>query len=585
MKSNGRKKSSQEASAFSSELFRNRNKHNRINSITRAVFASEAKFFKYSDQAEKISNIKTVNPDSSKITVSEILEICQERDLDKVFEIDLHGRELTVFPDLQSFKKLKILDLSGNHLTAICGLQFTKELKELKLYDNNIEVIDGLHCVSDLCSLQLQHNKIVRIGGGLVSLKNLKIVRLDSNKITKLEAYELTNCVNLTTLDISDNRLDSLSVVNCLPNLLELFASGNQLRTTGDLTKCKKLQEIDLSRNELTELSGLANLPNLQILDVSENYLTSLKSVKKLRSLEELRVNSNRIKELAYFVNIFPNLQLLQASLNLINTMDEIVTLSHLTDLCELYIMSNPLCTEEQEKIKYHKLIWQMFPKLEILDGIQRKSALTNIPLMRPMSASTVVSFHQVDSQLKSLTHEEEILYKDFEVRLKSLQSDIKSLDKLTDETLFNNSLIKNTFHSPEMQIIPKLETNLSRSTFVANQLVQQDSPKECNGSVHLNSKRPSSDQVDQHDSHKEHNGNDHLIPRPSSSDQQDSPKAYKGLNHLFSQPSSSDTPASSRCSSRFRIKEAKSFAARNFDESDDDERDLNGRIKLVLEY
>jgi Leucine-rich repeat (LRR) protein len=50
-----------------------------------------------------------------------------------------------------------------------------------------------------------------------------------------------------------------------LPNLEELFLSGNHLQKLTDLHRCKKLQELDLSRNQLSDLSGISGLPSLQV--------------------------------------------------------------------------------------------------------------------------------------------------------------------------------------------------------------------------------------------------------------------------------------------------------------------------------
>ena len=59
--------------------------------------------------------------------------------------------------------------------------------------------------------------------------------------------------------------LDYFQALNYLPNLEELNASGNRIRSVSDLSKCKHLQEIDLSRNRITDLSGLKGLPKLLV--------------------------------------------------------------------------------------------------------------------------------------------------------------------------------------------------------------------------------------------------------------------------------------------------------------------------------
>lgn len=50
------------------------------------------------------------------------------------------------------------------------------------------------------------------VGKGLTGLKKLKTLRIDCNQLLKIETPELSQCVQLTSLDISYNMLDSLAV-------------------------------------------------------------------------------------------------------------------------------------------------------------------------------------------------------------------------------------------------------------------------------------------------------------------------------------------------------------------------------------
>lgn len=52
----------------------------------------------------------------------------------------------------------------------------------------------------------------VIVGKGLVALSKLKSLRIDCNKILRLDASELSCCVQLTSINISYNHVDSLSV-------------------------------------------------------------------------------------------------------------------------------------------------------------------------------------------------------------------------------------------------------------------------------------------------------------------------------------------------------------------------------------
>ena len=83
--------------------------------------------------------------------------------------------------------------------------------------------------------------------------------------------------INLSILERATNAITSdmgfvtklntvlTQALSYLPNLEELFVSGNGLRKLTDLHRCKKLQELDLSRNLITDLSTISGLPALQV--------------------------------------------------------------------------------------------------------------------------------------------------------------------------------------------------------------------------------------------------------------------------------------------------------------------------------
>lgn len=82
----------------------------------------------------------------------------------------------------------------------------------MKLYDNEIEVIEKMDSISDLNHLQLQHNKIKCVGRGLVNCRKLQTLRLDWNKMIRLEGKEIASLSKLTALDLSNNKLDDITV-------------------------------------------------------------------------------------------------------------------------------------------------------------------------------------------------------------------------------------------------------------------------------------------------------------------------------------------------------------------------------------
>ncbi|KAI8506452.1 hypothetical protein Bbelb_158790 [Branchiostoma belcheri] len=320
------------------------------------------------------------------------------------------------------------------------------DLRELKLYGNKITDIQNLDRLQELACLQLQHNRIRRLGKGLSCLRKLKILRIDSNDISQLEGKELTANSQLTHLDVSCNKLQELAAVNCLPHLEELNASNNRLAAIRNM-RCKKLQDLDLSTNFLTDLSGLKDLHSLTTLNLATNRLSSLTAIGKLRHLQDLNVSNNLLKELGNISEQFPALEVFNVSENAIVSWEQVCLLSRCLQLAELHISGNPFC---KERFSYHQELQSQIPSLELLDGLTTKRQCDRVgsaPVMRPMSASTmvnmpkmgkvkdvsvpmpeVVSARQVESQLRNVEQQLSTFQTDLGQRFSSLRATMDSL-------------------------------------------------------------------------------------------------------------------------------------------------------------
>ncbi|XP_019642620.1 PREDICTED: protein phosphatase 1 regulatory subunit 7-like [Branchiostoma belcheri] len=362
-----------------------------------------------------------------KISPADILQKSGEKDYGKVYEVDLHAEDITRIHNLEKFTKLRILDLSCNQLTTIEKLDQNKDLRELKLYGNKITDVQNLDRLQELACLQLQHNRIRRLGKGLSCLRKLKILRIDSNDISQLEGKELTANSQLTHLDVSCNKLQELAAVNCLPHLEELNASNNRLAAIRTM-RCKKLQDLDLSTNFLTDLSGLKDLHSLTTLNLATNRLSSLTAIGKLRHLQDLNVSNNLLKELGNISEQFPALEVFNVSENAIVSWEQVCLLSKCLQLAELHISGNPFC---KERFSYHQELQSQIPSLELLDGLTTKRQCGRVgsaPVMRPMSASTIVSARQVESQLRNVEQQLSTFQTDLGQRFSSLRATMDSL-------------------------------------------------------------------------------------------------------------------------------------------------------------
>ncbi|KAL3432978.1 hypothetical protein BDV09DRAFT_187012 [Aspergillus tetrazonus] len=212
-------------------------------------------------------------------------------------------------------KDVERLCLRQNQISRIeLPSSLGETLQELDLYDNLISHLKGLDDFHNLTSLDLSFNKLKHIKNisHLVKLKDLYFVQ---NKISKIEGLEgLTKIKNL-----------------------ELGA--NRIREIENLETLSALEELWLGKNKITEMKNLDALTNLRILSIQSNRLTSLKGLSSLKNLEELYVSHNAITDLAG-LDSNTALRVLDFSNNQVSKLEH---LSHLNELEELWASNNQL--------------------------------------------------------------------------------------------------------------------------------------------------------------------------------------------------------------------------------------------------
>jgi len=352
---------------------------------------------------------------------------------------NLSGKKLTQIPS-DSFKKsLKSIDLSCNSIRKIQQNDFKNcpMVKQLKLYSNKIIKINGLNNLTKLEELQLQFNYLFSIGKTLADLKNLKTLRIDSNRIQSILTQEVCVLSNLSFLDVSSNLLHNIDFVKVLTNLQQLHCTHNQLTNISNL-KLKHLEEIDLSFNAIETISGMKMLPKLKILKLQNNNLSTLTNAGSVKSLQELHLDDNNICSIKNITEQFPNLEILHISANAIAELKQLEELLTISDtLQELSIYNNPIISNVEEKKNIAKILSDL--DLSVIDSISQKPAKrsTTPSLMRPMSANQGVSTRCIEQQLKTT----DILMEDFIDRIKSQFTVLNAvLAELPDEKSIEES-------------------------------------------------------------------------------------------------------------------------------------------------
>ncbi|XP_075415362.1 oligodendrocyte-myelin glycoprotein [Tenrec ecaudatus] len=189
----------------------------------------------------------------------------------------------------------------------------------------------GVLCICPLqCLCTERHRHVDCSGRNLTTLpsglqENIIHLNLSYNKFTDLH-NQLTRYTNLRTLDISNNRLESLPAR--LPrSLWNMSAANNNIK--------------------LLDKSDTAYQWNLKYLDVSKNMLEKVVLIKNtLRNLEVLNLSSNKLWTVP--TNMPSKLSIVDLSNN---SLSQILpgTLINLTSLTQLYLHNNKFTAIPEE--------------------------------------------------------------------------------------------------------------------------------------------------------------------------------------------------------------------------------------------
>ena len=262
---------------------------------------------------------------------------CDLTDLTKLTLLNMsHNGIQSVSCDLSNLTALKTLDLSHNFLKSMpCKVSALKKLSFLDLSDNSINSNDPLTLDLDLLTDNMY--------SGPCNFHQLTYLDLSSNSM-KSVPDELSSLINLTHLDLSQNRikqfhffnsdktqvfefLNDLENIPCeLSNLTKLtnldLSNNNIYSFTCDFPDLRQLTTLDLSDNELSSVPcELSKLSNLTFLDLSSNGMYSV-SCGLSTSLIRLDLSDNRIDTFPLDLSNLTQLSFLDLSSNIIKSID-----------------------------------------------------------------------------------------------------------------------------------------------------------------------------------------------------------------------------------------------------------------------
>ncbi|KXH69504.1 protein phosphatase 1 regulatory subunit SDS22 [Colletotrichum salicis] len=266
---------------------------------------------------------------------------------------------------LERFQKVVRLCLRQNSIQSIDGLAaLAPTLEDLDFYDNLISHIRGLDDLVNLTSLDLSFNKIKHIKrvNHLTKLKELFLV---ANKISTIENLEGLD--NLTSLELGSNRIRVLQNLDSLKKLDELWVAKNKITELTGLGGLTNLRLLSIQSNRIRDLAPLAEAPGLEELYISHNALTSLAGIEKNEKLRVLDISNNAVTSVKGLAPL-KNLEELWASYNQIGDFNEVEKeLKDKEHLTTVYFEGNPL--QLRGPAVYRNKVRLALPQLSQIDA------------------------------------------------------------------------------------------------------------------------------------------------------------------------------------------------------------------------
>ncbi|WP_018250211.1 InlB B-repeat-containing protein [Orenia marismortui] len=294
-----------------------------------------------------------------------IISLDKEKDITAVF-----GERLIKDKNLEEAIREEI-----NKPEGILTKEDLEQITKLEAEDCEIKSLEGLEYLKNLEHLNLNNNGILD-PSVVCLLEDLKTVNLKNNKIN--EAIFAKEMKSLQELDLSSNNL----------KILDFGGDGSGSGGGLKFSKApKNLKSLKLGDNKITDIDSLFrelnDLGNLQLLDLSGNLINSISNIVEYsdrmeETLRELNLSNNQLSDIGAVSN-FRSLEVLNLNNNNIKEIDPV---KKLDNIITLELASNDLthitAIRNLEKLKNLNL-WNN--KIEEVRGLPDLKFADNINL------------------------------------------------------------------------------------------------------------------------------------------------------------------------------------------------------------
>ncbi|XP_076059176.1 uncharacterized protein LOC143035892 [Oratosquilla oratoria] len=254
---------------------------------------------------ESLKNLEVMSLSDNRLTV---IEENLLKNLEYLRDLDLSNNHIgSVDPKAFSgLTSINIISLSGNRLNEIDHKVFVGDIPVTALFlkDCNISKIakDAFYSLPFLENLDLSGNKLTTLSHSYLASESLRTLSLARNTFSTIKIKAFSKSGNLQTVDLHACELEEIpDSLFSDSNLRNINLASNRLRniTEGTLDGLRYLKEIDLSDNRLTSITPLTHLRNLEKLRVGNNPLENFdENLSRLEHLRELNMSGALINNI-----------------------------------------------------------------------------------------------------------------------------------------------------------------------------------------------------------------------------------------------------------------------------------------------
>ncbi|RDA86430.1 hypothetical protein CP532_6459 [Ophiocordyceps camponoti-leonardi (nom. inval.)] len=301
---------------------------------------------------------------SSSLTNSKDLLDSEDSETDEIMCSQSRVADITSL-GLERFHNVTRICLRQNRIQQVDGLEcLATTLKDLDLYDNLISHIRGLEQLPNLTSLDLSFNKIKHIKH-ISHMTQLKELFLVANKISRIEGLEGLD--SLTSLELGSNRIRELTNLEHVKNLEELWVAKNKITELTGLAGLPHLRLLSIQSNRIKDLSPLKDVPNLEELYMSHNALESLEGLEENKKLKIVDISNNQVNSLKGLSSL-GELEELWAGYNQLADFNDVENvLRDKQNLTTVYFEGNPL--QLRNPTLYRNKVRLALPQISQIDA------------------------------------------------------------------------------------------------------------------------------------------------------------------------------------------------------------------------